>query len=321
MIGLACVIVADVSNPMVSVVLPTHNRPEWLAESLASVLDGEFEDFELIVSNNGCPDHSRELSRAVPDPRVTWLEQDQSCGMLENFLAPLARARGRYVAILHDDDTWAPSFLSSLVPPLLERGDAVLSFSDHFVVDQAGVVDLPMTEFQTRRWGRDRLARGYHQPFYELAARQLVPITGSVFLRSALPPASVTADIGPFYDVWVSYQLARTGGAAHYEPQRLLNYRTHGSSEMASIDLSGHAAAILGRSRMAEDPGMSPYLDLLHEGLARDHLSMGAGLLREGARSSARRHLKIAAELSPSWKAMGGMAASWLAPRSVLARI
>lgn len=306
---------------MVSVVLPTHNRPEWLAESVASVLDGEFDDFELIVSNNGCPDHSRDLSRAVSDSRVTWLEQDESVGMLDNFLAPLTRARGRFVAILHDDDTWAPTFLSSLVPPLLERDDAVLSFCDHFVVDRTGAVDRASTEWQTRRWGRDRLAPGYLQPFYELAARQAVPITGCVFRRSALSPASVTAEIGPFYDVWISYQLACTGGAAHFEPRRLLNYRTHGSSEMATIDLSGHAAAIRGRSRMAENPHMSPYLGVLHEGLAQDHLSMGAGLLRNGARSSARRHLKIAAELSPSWKAVGGVAASWLAPRSVLARI
>ena len=44
-----------VGQPLVSVVLTTHNRPVWLAEALTSVLDGEFADFEVVVSNNGNP--------------------------------------------------------------------------------------------------------------------------------------------------------------------------------------------------------------------------------------------------------------------------
>jgi glycosyltransferase involved in cell wall biosynthesis len=310
-----------VSNPLVTVVLPTHNRPEWLAGSVSSVLEGEFDDFELIVSNNGRPDHSRDLARTFSDSRITWLEQEQSLNMLENVIAPLSRARGTFVAVLHDDDTWSPKFLASLVPPLVERDDAVLSFCDHYVVDRAGVVDQAATEWHTRRWWRDRISPGYHQPFFELAARQTVPITGCVFRRSALPLAELTPDIGPFYDIWVSYLLACSGGAAHYDRQRLLNYRMHSSSGQASMDISDHEAALCGRIKMAQDPRMRPYLGVLRERLARDHLSIGAKLLRAGARSSAREHLKTAAELSPSWKAVGGMAASWVAPRSVLSRL
>src|SRR5262249_61213009 len=65
---------AAVTPPTVSVVLPTHNRPIWLAEALTSVLDGQFQDLEVVVSNNGNPEHTRSLPRAIGDPRGRWIE-------------------------------------------------------------------------------------------------------------------------------------------------------------------------------------------------------------------------------------------------------
>src|SRR5919199_6684910 len=103
--------------PLVSVILLTHNRPVWLRTALRSVLEGEFEGYEVIVSNNGQPEHTRGLAEHVGDPRVRWVEQPPSGG-LEHFLAALSLARGRYVAPLHDDDWWHPRFLATLIPPL-----------------------------------------------------------------------------------------------------------------------------------------------------------------------------------------------------------
>jgi glycosyltransferase involved in cell wall biosynthesis len=310
-----------VSEPSVSVLLPTHNRPEWLAEALESVLTGDFGDFEVLVSNNGRPEDTRELARAVRDPRVRWLEQDQSLGMLENFLAALSQARGRYVALLHDDDRWLPGFLSALVPPLERRADCVLGFADHFVIDVDGRVDEAATEWYSRSFGRKALVAGFHQPFLELAARQTVAITGCVFRRASLPVSAFTPEVGSFYDIWITYQLARTGGAAYYHDKRLLYYRVHGKSATASNDLAAHLGNISCRSSMLTDPSMRPYRAVLRKRLAQDHVSAGAVLLRQGERVRAREHLETAAKLAPSWKSAGGLAASWLAPRQVLARL
>jgi hypothetical protein len=60
---------------------------------------------------------------------------------------------------------------------------------------------------------------------------------------------------------------------------------------------------------------------VLRERLARDHLSAGATLLRDGARRTAREHLVASSRMRPSWKATAGLAASWLAPTAVLNRI
>jgi glycosyltransferase involved in cell wall biosynthesis len=313
--------IAPVSEPCVSVLLPTHNRPEWLVEALESVLSGDFEDVEVLVSNNGRPEHTRELAQVVPDTRVRWIEQDQSLGPLANFLAALSQARGKYVALLHDDDRWLPGFLAALVPPLERRSDGVLGFVDHFIVDVEGRVDDAATVWFSRRFGRTALAEGFHQPFFELAARQTVAITGSVFRRASLPVSAFTPEVGSFYDIWTTYQLARTGGAAYYHDERLLYYRVHNTSATASNDLAAHLGNISCRQSMLADPSMRPYRSVLRKQLAQDHVSAGAVLLRRGERVRAREHLEIAARLAPNWKSAGGLAASWLAPRPVLARL
>ena len=309
------------ARPTVSVVLPTHNRPVWLAEALTSVLEGEFDDLEVVVSNNGNPEHSRALQATITDPRVRWLEQDPSLDALDNFFAALAVARGKYVANLHDDDRWSPRFLATLVPPLERHPEAVLAFADHYLINKEGSVELAATEANSERWGRAELPDGLHRPFFGVVARQSVAITGCVFRRDALPIEDYPPDIGPFSDIWTSYLLARSGGAAYYSSERLLFYRAHDGSESSAAHVPAHLAAIRGRRRMLGDPDMRPYRRLIVRRLARDHVLVGAELLRRGVRGEARAHLAAAIRLAPTLKAFGGWTASWIAPPEMLRRL
>jgi glycosyltransferase involved in cell wall biosynthesis len=308
-------------QPIVSIVLPTHNRPVWLAEALTSVLNGEFDDLEVVVSNNGNREDTRHLQATIPDSRVRWVEQDRTLGPVDNFLAGLAVARGRYIAPLHDDDRWSPGFLATLVPPLERHPEAVVAFADHYLINEQGDVELAATEANTERWGRAKLLEGLHRPFFGVVARQSVAMTGCVFRRDALPVEQIPPDVGPFYDIWTSYLLAKSGGAAYYSSERLLYYRAHEASESSAANLSAHLAAIRGRRRMLQDPSFRPYERVIIARLARDHVVVGAELLRRGRRREAKRHLGAAIRIAPTWKALGGWTASWIAPSSVLSRL
>lgn len=310
----------DSPSPLVSVVLPTHNRPEWLARALNSVTAGTFRDFEVIVSNNGNPDDTRQLQPTLEDPRIRWIEQDP-CGQAENLMAGLRLARGRYVAILHDDDWWSPRFMATLVPPLERYPQAVLAFSDHYIVNQLGDVQEAESEINSRLWGRSDLREGLHQPFFGVVAHQSVAITGCVFRRSALALEQLTPEIGSSDDIWMSYLLAKSGGAAYFSPKRLMYYRQHDGSYTAAGFLSTHLSAIRCRTIMLRDPEMRAYRGLITPRLAGDHRCVGAELLRGGHRAEARSHLADALRLRPTVKAFGGWAASWLAPPFVLSRL
>jgi hypothetical protein len=308
-------------DPVVSVVLPTHNRPDWLRGALTSVLEGEFCDLEVVVSNNGEPGDTRRLRASVRDSRVRWIEQEHAPGSLDNFLAGLALARGRYVAMLHDDDWWSPRFLSVLVPPLDRYPEAVAAFADHYLTDERGEVDPAGTESLTERSGRANLREGLHQPFFGEAVRPNVTLTACLFRRDALAVSEITPEVGSFYDVWVMYLLASTGGAAYFTRERIMYCRAHAASYTANTSPSGCLATIECRQRMLKDPSLRPYERLITKQLAGDHVQAGARLLRRGAREPARRHLQAGFRLSPAVKPLAGWAASWVAPNGLLARL
>ena len=309
------------SPPLVSVVLTTHDRPAWLAGSLASVLDGRFADIEVIVSNNGDPAPTRQLNSVIDDARVRWVEQPSNTSVIEHLRGALGLARGTYVAVVHDDDRWSPDFLSALVPPLEAHPDAVVAFADHYIVDADGEVSPERTERAAAISGRVALAAGLHRPFFDLLPQHTISFLACVFRREALPPAALPNEVGASYDIWNSYVLASTGGAAYYEPRRVLYFREHSESLTESGDLAGCLGAIGCRSRMLQDPRLDPYRGLLSDRLARDHELAGARLLRLGLRRQGRAHLRAAIGLRPTAKALAGWSATWVAPRSVLTRL
>jgi glycosyltransferase involved in cell wall biosynthesis len=79
--------------PMVSVVVPTHNRPEMLAQALASVHAQTFTDYEVIIVSNGESDEMRARSRACASGHGAFFElPDGNVSAARNFAS--ARARG-----------------------------------------------------------------------------------------------------------------------------------------------------------------------------------------------------------------------------------
>jgi glycosyltransferase involved in cell wall biosynthesis len=302
-----------VAEPLVSVVLLTHNRPIWLSEAVSSVLNGDFCDFELIVSNNGDPRHTRALATSYPDQRIRWIEQDQSLDIARHTIAALSLAGGKYVAVLHDDDEWAPGFLSALVPIVECSDDIVLAFTDHYCMRQDGSVDHRETVKNSRRWGREELRQGVHKPFFEIVARQCVPLTGSLMRRSALS-LEVEAGVDEFFDIWITYLLASTGGAAYYDNERLLYKRVHSHNANCQRSVNAKFGAIHGRHLMLDDPRMRPYARIIRTKLARSHLSVALALLRQRERRLAISHICESLRTRPSLLAASGLAAVCILP-------
>jgi glycosyltransferase involved in cell wall biosynthesis len=309
------------ARPTVSVVVPTHNRPALLERALLSVLQSEFPDFEIVVSNNGRPEDTRSLQGRVRDPRVRWVEQSPSLDLLENFLAGVSLARGKWVAVLHDDDWVHPNYLATLIPPLEATPDAVLAFTNPLHVDPAGNVDTEEEDYFTRRRGLDKLAQGFHRPFTELVLRETIRLPGCIFRREAVSPADVPRQAGPAHDIWLVYLLARTGGAAYFCGDRLFYYTVHRKREFEDDPLPYLRGAVYCEQRMLADPRMAPYRTALTQRLAGRHRWLGASLLRRGARRAARAHLAAALRLRPTAKDLAGWGASWVIPKSVLARL
>jgi len=125
--------------PLVSIVLPTFNRPQLLRLTLDSVFTQSLRDFELIIADDGSDEETRTLVRAVASrPAVTVLELPHSGILPVVRNAALAAARGEYVAFLDSDDLWMPDKLERQLAELRSGAPGDWSYTAFTCIDADG---------------------------------------------------------------------------------------------------------------------------------------------------------------------------------------
>ena len=121
------------TNPLVSVLLPTHNRPRYLAEALASVVQQTYRNLEIFVIRDGGQDVA-DVIRSFCDPRIIFIDREVNRGKPFSLNEALSRARGKYVAYLDDDDVYYPCHVETLVKVLEAEPSCGVAYSDLYKV-------------------------------------------------------------------------------------------------------------------------------------------------------------------------------------------
>jgi glycosyltransferase involved in cell wall biosynthesis len=301
----------------VTVVIPTYRRPALLMGALKSVLAQTFGDFAVLVSDDDASDEVAELVAAIGDPRVSYQANSPGLGQGFNPLLPMSRAETPLVACLQDDDEWEPSLLATLVPALLDDPEIVVAFSDHYLMDAEGRLLSRQTTRASRHWGRAGLARGKHQPCFELGVvTQSIPAMMTAVLRREAIEWELPPEIGTVSDLWLGYLVTRGGGAAWYEPARLGRYRSHHASATARSSSVQTRSILYCYDRFLADPALESVWPQLSR--RRDALAVELGLdhLREGRWQAGRRILTRSLGRRPSPRAAAGVVLS-VAPRPI----
>src|SRR5437868_6158896 len=117
----------------VSIVVPFFNAQRFLRDTVESVLSQTFEDWELLLIDDGSTDHSCDIARQYaadfPD-RVSYLEHaghaNQGTAFTRNF--GITRSRGEYITPLDADDVWLPEKLEQQVDILDKNSDVALVY-------------------------------------------------------------------------------------------------------------------------------------------------------------------------------------------------
>lgn len=218
--------------PLVSVLVPTFNRHDYLKVTIASALNQRFADFEIVVVDNASEVDPEDVIAGFNDPRLRYYRNASNLGVTGNIIAASERARGKYVAILGDDDVWDPDFLAALVAPLEADDSLALAFCDHGIIDRDGRPDEATTEQVTRRWQRHKLHEGVYRPFDEIALvyRSICVFSAAVLRRADIDWSAIPRDLDFSVDVYIAYLAARTGRGCYYVPRRLSQYRYHPTS-------------------------------------------------------------------------------------------
>lgn len=98
-------------KPRVSVVLPTYNRRDTIQRAITSVRAQAFQDWELVVVDDGSTDGTRDVVEALGEPRIRLIVQENQ-GVAGARNTALAASRGDLIAFLDSDDAWTPHHLA-----------------------------------------------------------------------------------------------------------------------------------------------------------------------------------------------------------------
>jgi len=109
--------------PTVSVVIPTYNRAELLTRAIDSVLAQTYDDFELLVVDDGSTDDTEAVVTAYDDDRVRYLAHETNRGANPARNTGIEAAEGEFVAFLDSDDEWRPRKLEAQLDRLEEVKD------------------------------------------------------------------------------------------------------------------------------------------------------------------------------------------------------
>ena len=124
--------------PKVSVIIPSYNHAKYVRFAIESVLDQTFQDFEIVICDDGSTDKTVEAIKKIKDPRIVLLTQKTNRGISTAINKCLSHAKGKYIAHLNSDDVFLPNKLAKQVTYLEKNKSigAVFSYAD--LIDEHG---------------------------------------------------------------------------------------------------------------------------------------------------------------------------------------
>lgn len=200
----------------VSVVVPAFNQAEYLREALNSALRQTMADLEIIVVDDGSSDHTRQVCEELRDSRLRYIYQDNDRTMGSGARNhAMLEARGEWIALLDQDDRWAPDKLEKQLNRVASQPEVGAVFCRARFIDAAGSAtgeqqgELPEGDVFHALLGRNR----YYAPS-GMFRRALLPAIG-------LPHAWV--GLGD-HALWLT--VARRTAVAVVD-ELLVDYRVH----------------------------------------------------------------------------------------------
>jgi glycosyltransferase involved in cell wall biosynthesis len=220
------------TGPLVSVIVPTFNQHAFVAQTVQSVLDQTWRQFELIVTDDGSTDGTSEVLRgwAAEEPdRIRLLTSDRNRGIAANFNRGLAAARGELIAWLGGDDVMAPEKLERQVGALAARPDAVACVHDGdvFASDSGQSLGLFSALYSGGRLPCDGGVELAFDPTYAM-------LPSSLMVRAAACPAHGFDERLRFLNDWLFLIEVLRRGHCVGLADVLVRYRRHSANVTAS---------------------------------------------------------------------------------------
>ena len=129
-------------QPKITLITPSYNQGDFLARTLTSVLDQNYPNLEIVISDD-CPTDDIDLitkELTGDDDRVRYSRNKPSLGDIGNYRQVFKLAKGEYIKFLNDDDLLSPGCITQMARCLDRYPEVTLVTSYRRVIDENGVV-------------------------------------------------------------------------------------------------------------------------------------------------------------------------------------
>ena len=265
-----------VTEPIVSIVMPTFNRLEFLPATVESVLMQTMPQWELIIADDGSNRETLDyLENLTRDERIRLvrLHHSGNAGAARN--AAIAEARATLLAFLDSDDLWAPNKLERQIAALRANSECRWSYTAFVMVDASGT---PLSSERSRPW----------TPHSGEIFAQTVRTTASIRPSSVLASTAFVREAGAFdeaidcsedYDLWL--RLALRSPVCVVDEPLIQRSAAFEQSEKASRRPPPRARLFAAQARGTARRRAAP---LLVEERSRNALGLAAALTAHGER-------------------------------------
>ena len=106
------------SYPQVSIIMPTYNRAAFIAETVDSIRNQTFTNWELLIMDDGSDDNTEEIVKQIKDERIQFYKAGRTGAVSRIKNIAIEKARGELIAFIDSDDLWALTKLEKQIAAL-----------------------------------------------------------------------------------------------------------------------------------------------------------------------------------------------------------
>lgn len=210
------------SAPLVSIIMLTYNRANYIQLAIQSVLDQTYQNWELLILDDGSTDDTATIVNSYADSRIKYIHDPVNKGLARKRTESLAFPTGEYVAILDSDDIWSDCNKLSAQVAYLQK-DPICAV----VGTQITLIDTEGIQFGTNAYLLDDTSIRKN-----ILIRNQFAHSSVLMRKSTLDKTSGYRNFAPSEDLDLFLQLGHFGTFANL-PETMLAYRIHKKGESA----------------------------------------------------------------------------------------
>jgi len=213
----------------VSVIVTSYNYEQYIKDSVESVLNQTFTDFELIIIDDCSTDNSAEIIKQINDRRIKFIQNDKNYGLKYSVQKAVELAQGEWIAFLESDDLWVPETLETRLKYAEKYSDVGIIFND---VEEFGDEEWLKAVKNNFTRTRNILNKKIFPKniFYDINVHNLIMTFSSVMIkRKFFKNLNFNTPIDALLDWWIYIHISYHT-KAFYIKEKLTKWRQHRQS-------------------------------------------------------------------------------------------